>query len=238
MYSYTRIWPRQIQSYKVHANYRPRPWVTIDGAIDIHENRDNVSQVNNLEHGRTYSFSTVLAPNSKFAFTLGYNYTDHLFADLHLLQRDTFRQDRSRGPGLPILSGMYPSVIARVWSLMGATEFYVQQPALRLQRRDVETDEPSHNDLGYTGTFTGGTERGSTLFLNPLQPAGTLAFNYQKPFASVQIDIYKGLSYKTTWNYYGYNSKAPINTSVPITNANAPDGTYDARADRGTGFQR
>ena len=75
-YSYTRIWPRQIQSYKIHANYRPRAWVTIDGAIDIHENRDNVTEVNNLEHGRTYSLSTVLVPNSKLSFTLGYNYTD------------------------------------------------------------------------------------------------------------------------------------------------------------------
>ena len=60
-YSYTRIWPRQIQSYKVHVNYRPRTWATIDGAVDIHENRDNIYQVNNLEHGRTYSISLMLA---------------------------------------------------------------------------------------------------------------------------------------------------------------------------------
>ena len=79
--------------------------------------------------------------------------------------------------------------------------------------------------LGYSGTFAGAP--GSTLFLNPLQPAGTLAFNYHKPFASVQVDLYKGLSYKTTWDYYGYNSKSPMNTSVPVTNANAPDGLYE-----------
>src|SRR2546429_1988951 len=38
---------------------------------------------------------------------------------------------------------------------------------------------------------------------------GTLAFNYQKPFAALTIDLFKGLSYKTTWNYYGYNLKTP-----------------------------
>ena len=81
--------------------------------------------------------------------------------------------------------------------------------------------------LGYTGTFAGGNERGSTLFLNPLQPGGTIAFNYHKPFASVQVDIYKGLTWKAAWNYYGYNSKSPMNTSVPITNVNAPDGLYE-----------
>jgi hypothetical protein len=75
--------------------------------------------------------------------------------------------------------------------------------------------------LGYSATFAGGTSRGTSLFLNPLQPEGTLAFTYQKPFASIQVDIYRGLSYKTTWNYYGYNSKTPINTSIPITG-----GTY------------
>ena len=32
----------------------------LDGAVEIHENRDNVSTVNNLEHDRTYSFSAML----------------------------------------------------------------------------------------------------------------------------------------------------------------------------------
>jgi len=61
------------------------------------------------------------------------------------------------------------------------------------------------------------------VFLNPLQPAGTLAFNYQKPFVSIQVDIYKGLSYKTTWNYYAYNSRAPLNVSVTVPGGS---GTY------------
>src|SRR3984885_14334068 len=65
-YSFTRISPRQVQSYKVNANYKPRSWITFDGAIDIHENRDNVSTINDLEHGRSYSFVTTLMPNAKW----------------------------------------------------------------------------------------------------------------------------------------------------------------------------
>ena len=42
----------------------------------IHENRDNVSTVNDIEHGRSYSFVTTLMPNSKVFFDLGYTYTD------------------------------------------------------------------------------------------------------------------------------------------------------------------
>ncbi|MGB8654910.1 MAG: hypothetical protein WCD23_10345, partial [Candidatus Acidiferrales bacterium] len=52
--SYTRIDPRQVQSYKLHANYKPRPWATVDGAIEIHENRDDITDVDNLEHDRSY----------------------------------------------------------------------------------------------------------------------------------------------------------------------------------------
>ncbi len=197
-YSYTRIWPRQIQSYKVHANYRPRPWATIDGAIDIHENRDNVSQVNNLEHGRTYSLSTVLAPNSKLSFTLGYNYTD-LYLQTYVCFNDGFgsmTNGLESGPVIPSrIQGHAPSAIARVRITSGGNGVLFQQAALRLQRRDVETDEASYNDPRIQRNICAGAmNRGSTLFLNPLQPGGTIAFNYHKPFASVQVDIYKGLT--------------------------------------------
>ena len=74
--SFTRTSPRQVQVYKVHAAYTPRPWLSLDGAIDIHENRDNVYQVNDLEHGRTYSFVTILSPNPKVTLDIGYNYND------------------------------------------------------------------------------------------------------------------------------------------------------------------
>ena len=226
--SYTRTQPRQIQSYKVHANYRPRPWMTIDGAIDIHENRDNVSQVNNLEHGRTYGFSTVLAPNPKFAFTIGYNYTD-ISLQTFVCFRDTSGQMTGSGgvPGYLIytpINSPCPFTTAEATSSgtnssinLGTTAFYTSHQHYAYSDVMWKPVNRVTTRVGYTGTFVGG----STVFLNPLQPAGTLAFNYQKPFASIQIDLYKGLSYQTTWNYYGYNAKAPIGASVPITG-----GTY------------
>ena len=209
-YSYTRIWPRQVQSYKVHVNYRPRTWATIDGAIDIHENRDNVPQINNLEHGRTYSLYLALAPNSKFAYNLGYNFTD-LYLQTFICFADTF--GTLGGPGIPTFA---PCPISNSPVAQGATEFYANKQHYAYSDVMWKPMKRVTASVGYAGTFAGGTERGSTLFLNPLQPAGTLAFTYQKPFASIQIDLYKGLSYKTAWNYYGYNSKTPINTSVPI----------------------
>jgi len=222
--SFTRTEPRQVQSYRIHANYRPRPWMTVDGAIDIHENRDNVSQVNNLEHSRTYGFSTVLTPNPKLAFTIGYNYTD-IFLQTFICFRDTSGQMTGPGgvPGYliytpvnspcPFTSAEATGPGTNASINLGTTAFYTSHQQYAYSDVMWKPINRVTARVGYTGTYVGG----STIFLNPLQPAGTLAFNYQKPFGSIQIDLYKGLSYKTSWNYYGYNSRAPIGASVPIT---------------------
>ena len=48
----------------------------MDGSINIHENRNNVFTVNDLEHDRNFSFTTTLAPNPKLAVDFGYTYFD------------------------------------------------------------------------------------------------------------------------------------------------------------------
>jgi hypothetical protein len=222
--SYTRTSPRQIQSYKVHASYSPKPWTTLDGAVDIHENRDNVAEVNNLEHGRTYSFSTVLARSSKLAFTIGYNYTD-ISLQTFICFRDTSGTMTGSGgtPGYllytptnspcPFTTASATGAGTNSSINLGTTAFYTSHQHFAYSDVMWNPVKRITADVGYAGTFVGG----STVFLNPLQPAGTLAFNYQKPFVSLRFDIYRGLSYKTTCNYYGYNSKAPITASIPVT---------------------
>jgi hypothetical protein len=64
--------------------------------------------------------------------------------------------------------------------------------------------------LGYAGTFVGG----STLGIDALQVPGTLAFNYEKPYVRAIFDVYKGLSYRMTWNYYGYNGRGQPSNAI------------------------
>jgi len=198
--AYTQIFPRQFQSYKIHAAYKPKLWATIDGAIDIRENRDNVSNINALEHGRTYSLGTTLVPNSNFAFSLGYNYTD-LYMQSYICIRDTGFGIAPYAP-CPFFSGTKAITL-------GAMSFYSNKQHYAYADVMWKPVNRVTVSLGYSGTFTGG----DTLFLNPRILGGTLAFNYQKPFVGLKIDLFKGLSYKTTWNYYGYNLKTP--TDVP-----------------------
>ncbi|PYU28488.1 MAG: hypothetical protein DMG32_02560 [Acidobacteria bacterium] len=70
--SFTRISPRQLQSYRVHATYEPKPWANVSAAVDIQQNRDNVYAVNHTEHGRTYSLTA--SPRSDFTVDFGYSY--------------------------------------------------------------------------------------------------------------------------------------------------------------------
>jgi hypothetical protein len=198
-YAFTRTSPRQMQSYRIHANYTPRQWVNLDGAIDIEENRDNVYQVNNLEHDRTYSFVVVLSPASKFSFDIGYSYTNvYSQADICFA---------ASGPGVPA----YPACPANLGSPVPLTALSFYTSAQHFAYSDLmwKPIKRFTATLGYASTFVGG----NTLFLSPLQPAGTLVFNYQKPYAMFQFDLYKGISYKTAWNYYGYNGKGPTAVS-------------------------
>ena len=60
---------------------------------------------------------------------------------------------------------------------------------------------------GYSGSFA----NGNTVFLNPNAPVGPLRYAYQKPYAGFAFDLGKGLAYKTTWTYYGYNPRSLAN---------------------------
>ena len=189
-----RVSPRQVQEYKIHATYTPRPWLSVDGAIDLHENRDNVFQVNYLANGRTYSFMTILSPKPKFTFDLGYSYNDIHSEDLVCFAA-------SGQAGLPTT----PCPIVGSPVTLSANGFYNSLQHFAYFDAMLKPVKWITTSVGYAGSFVGG----STLVLNPLQPLTALAFNYQKPYAMIQIDLYKGLSYKTTWNYYGYNGKTP-----------------------------
>jgi len=201
-YSFTRISPRQVQSYKVHANYKPRTWIILDGAMDIHENRDNVATVNDLEHGRSYSFVTTISPDSKVFYDLGYTYTDIY------TQAEICYYDNAFGPPpatqCPASLGYVPPAIPGVGAYSSKQHFFYADVMWKATKRVT----PS---LGYSGTFVGG----NTLAIDPLQVPGTLAFNYQKPYARVVFDVYKGLSYRMTWNYYGYNGRGLASNAIP-----------------------
>ena len=233
--SYTRIDPRQVQSYKVHATYTPKPWATVDGSVELHENRDDVATVANIEHDRMYSFSTMLMPNQRVTIGFGYNYWDVYTQAEICFNYSISYTNPAPATGSTTFQTSPPGVATTPCPIAGAS---VGAAGVGTLSTYASTDHFAHADLvwkptkrvtttlGYGGSFV----RGNTTFLNPLTPSGTLDYNYQMPYASVAVQVYKGFTYKMMWNYYGFNEEGNTNpfglATIPLQDFNGSNATF------------
>ena len=209
--SFTRIDPRQVQSYKIQVNYKPRPWASLAGSVEIHNNRDNVTTVNNVEHDRSYSFSAMLMPNQRVSVDFGFNYWNVYTQALICFAYSTSSANPAPPPatlpvstfppGVPELSTGTACPIAGSPSPLGALSTYASSDYFAHATVMWKPIKRVTVAVGYGASFV----RGNTIFLNPLMPSGTLDFNYQRPYATLTIEVYRGFSYITSWNYYGFN---------------------------------
>ena len=237
--SFTRIDPRQVQSYKIHATYKPRPWVNLDAAVDINENRDNVSTVDNLEHDRSYSFSAMFIGNQHLAVDFGYNYWNVYTQSLVCFAYSQSAANPAPPPatlpvstfpiGVPQLSTGPACPIAGSPSPLGALATYNSKDNFAHAAVIWRPTKRVTASVGYGGSFV----RGNTIFLNPLTPSGTLDFNYQRPYASLEFAVYRGFSYKMSWNYYGYNESGATNpfglAPIQLQDFNGSNATFSFR---------
>jgi hypothetical protein len=242
-FAFTRTTPRQLQSYRISASYKPKPWANIGGAVDIHENRDDVFTVNNLEHDRMYSFTTILMPDKRLSIDFGYNYWD-VFTQAIVCYTEGFGPPPAGTTPCPAVTSPVP--LGALSQETNTDHFAYAGFIWKITSRVTTT-------LGFDGSF----ERGTSPYfnepqfatapvpalqqvtLNRLQPNGTLNFNYLKPNASLAVKVYKGFSYRMAWNYYGFNiagSQFPtglaLNSSVAtlpslqLENFNGSTGTF------------
>jgi hypothetical protein len=239
--SYTRIDPRQVQSYKIHASYKVKTWATLDGAVEIHENRDNVTDVNNLEHDRTFSFATILMPNQRVSIDFGYDYWNVYTQSLICFAYSTSVTNPAPPPapatlpvssfpiGVPMLPTGPACPIAGASSPLGALSTYSSNDHFAHAGLIWKATKRVTAMVGYGGSFV----RGNTIFLNPLTPSGTLDFNYQKPYASIVIDLYQGFSYKMAWDYFGFNETGATSpfglAAIPLQDFNGSNATFSFR---------
>jgi hypothetical protein len=163
----------------------------LSGAVDIHENRDNVSMVNNLEHGRTYSAMATFSQGANLWVDFGYHYMD-IFTQTYICFADTGSTVFTSACTIPGTTGP-----------LGTLSFYASKDHYAYADVMWKPVKRVTAMLGYAGSIV----RGNTTFLNALSPSGTLNFNYLKPFVSLSYDIRKDLTYKTSWNYFGYNDR-------------------------------
>jgi hypothetical protein len=188
--AFTRISPRQLQEYRVRTNYSPRGWVNLSGTIDILENRNNVSEINNLQHNRSYGFSAMFEPGSKVSWEMGYDYEDVYSQILICYVSSTAPAGLAQCPGSTVL---------------------VQQLSTYTQTSnygyfDVMLRPYKHLALRVGANLTGNS--GSALLIAPNSPSGPLDSTYYRPYAGVDYGFTKNWTGKAYWGYYGYHEDA------------------------------
>jgi hypothetical protein len=192
--SFTRISPRQLQQYRLRSTFKPLTWISIGATFNILENRDNVPQINNLQHNRSAGVSIVLEPNDKFSFDAGYDFND-VFSQINICY--------TLSPAPAGLGKCPATTLVQNISIYTSKSHFVYFDVMWRPHRRVITH------LGDTITNTTGT----ALILDPNQPPGTLNYSYHRPTAGFEVSIIKGLSWKTDWGYYTYQEKS---SAVPI----------------------
>jgi hypothetical protein len=198
--SYTRISPRQWQEYRVRTTYKLANWVNLSGSVNILEKRNNVSEVNNLQHNRLYGWTAMFEPSDRIAVELGYDYSDDFSQILVCFVSTAAPAGIDKCPGSTILS--------EELSVYANKSHYGYFDVMWKPIRRLTTH------VGYNMTST----TGSALFLNPNAPTGPLDSSYHSPYGGFDYAFAKSWTGKAYWGYYGYNedpSLVPQDLAAP-----------------------
>jgi hypothetical protein len=184
--AFTRISPRQFQEYRVRTKYKPASWISLDGSIRIWEGRDNIAEVNNLQHDRSYGFSASFQPNDKFGFELSYDYND-VFSQILICY----------------VSSAAPAGLAQC-----PVAGLVQQLSTYTNKSHYGNFDalwmPFHRLTTHVGANLTGTN-GSAILLDPNAVPGPLNSKYLCPYGGLDYRVAKGWTGKAYWGYYGYH---------------------------------
>jgi hypothetical protein len=202
---FTRISPRQSQEYRVRSTYKPVSWANISGSIRIWEARDNVFQVNNLQHDRAYGVSAMFQPNEKFAVDVSYDY-NNVFSQILICY-----------PGAPPPPGSGINVCPNLPGLVEQLSVYHNDS--HYGGIDVMWKPIRHLTAHLGGNFTGTS--GSALLLNPNQSSASLNSKWLSPTGGIDYAFTKNWMGKAYWNYYGYHED-PFGTPVVPQDIFAP----------------
>jgi len=185
----TRISPRNLQHYKGRAGYKPKSWLDFSGSVNVLESRDNIPAVRHREHNRNYGFTTSLAPKARFGLDLGYNYND-VFSTTNVCYV------ASSQPANTTLCDSGAPYFSALSLYTNKVHFGYANLRFKLAPRVMAI-------AGYNLT----SSSGSTPTLADPTVLTSLGFNYHKPSAELDVNLAKGLTWRTAWSYYDYNEK-------------------------------
>jgi hypothetical protein len=188
--SFTRVSPRQTQEYRLRTTYKPVEWVNLSGSVTLWEGRNNVFEVHNLQHNRTYAFSATFLPSDKISFDLGYDYND-VFSEILICFTSSAVVV---GPATVTCTGV-PGLVQELSTYVNKSSF-------------------GHFDASWTpikrvtarlGANLTGTSGSALISITPNAPSGPLDSKYLQPFGGLDVHFARDWTGKAYWGYYGYH---------------------------------
>lgn len=187
--AFTRISPRQAQEYRFRTTYKPKESIHVSGSISIWESRNNVTEINNLQHNRFYGVSTSFQPKEWLGFEVGYDY-NNVFSQILICYTSSVAP-----PGLNQCPGS--TLVQQLSVYKNNSHFGYFDTTLTLWKRLTAR-------VG--GNFTG--TNGSALILAPTAPTGPLDSLYLQPFAGLDFQFSKRWTGKSYWGFYDYHESS------------------------------
>jgi hypothetical protein len=200
--SFTRISPRESQEYRVRTKYNVTSWLNLNGNILIWEARNNVVNVDNLQHNRAYGVSAILQPNDKIGLEIGYDYND-VFSQILICFISSAVPTGPTTVNCPGVTGL-----AQQLSTYTNTSHYGYF--------DLSLT-PVHRLTARLGANLTGTSGSALLVITPQVPSGSLNSKWLHPYGGFEYRFSKEWTGKAYWDYYGYHEDPTASATVPGT---------------------
>jgi hypothetical protein len=231
--AFTPVNPRQMQRYRLHTMYRPKPWISINGAyndVEIHDNTNNnqeaVTQgdatyagpIEHVSYSRVLGIGAAITPNEHYALDFNYGYSD-VYTSTNICYNAA---PSSAYPGAATASGTAcPGATVRGASYyeFGPTKDFEHSPT---QYGTVALDLHPNKSLSSTLGYNISSVDGSRFYNDARDVAGSLVSTYQTPFVKVSWNFRNGLVWNARYDYYGYGEGGPSGAQYCSTSGATP----------------
>jgi hypothetical protein len=238
--SFTPLGARQLQHYRVHTLYRPKPWATISGAyndLERHNNTNNTGTpsadgpLQHVDHSRIVSLGLVLAPNEHYGFDFNYSYSDVYTSTNICYLSGAYTTTAGSTPSLPgaasTTSTGANNLCPDKLTDWGPVKDFMDAPTQYFSGGLTYTPNKQINSaVGYRISAVSGNQ-----FFNDAQEVnGSLQSAYQSPYVNLAWTVHPGLIWRAEYNFYGYGEGGPsgapfCSLATSATTAVVPCGT-------------
>jgi hypothetical protein len=174
----------------------------LNGNALIWEARNNVTNVNNIQHNRTYGVSAILRPNDKIGLEVGYDYND-VFSQILICFTSSAVPTGPTTVNCPGVTGL-------------AQQLSTYTNKSQYGYFDLSVT-PVHRLTARLGANLTGTSGSALLVITPQVPSGSLDSKWLHPFGGFDYHFSNQWTGKAYWDYYGYHEDPTASAAVPGT---------------------